>query len=217
MILFNCIGISSFPVEKRATADEYATLIDTVIKEKAHGAGLTHFKVWATDDLSSRLFPGYPLTRINKLLFGYMQTQVNTFSTSLDKIQFLPIDSYLLSQKYLQNLEHVVAEIEWMWPSLKRYLEKGFGIVALVSQKIICWCTAEYVSQQTCGVGIETIPDFENKGVGTATAAFFVQHCCSGKITPYWECDDQNYGSIRIAEKVGFTRLCQTDFRVGSF
>ncbi len=94
---------------------------------------------------------------------------------------------------------------------------KGFGTVAVIDMRIICWCTAEYVSKSKCGIGIEVIDEFQNKGIATATAAHFLEHCLNQDIVAHWECDKDNIGSVRVAEKVGFEKTEETVFWSGQF
>jgi len=119
----------------------------------------------------------------------------------------VPIDRDLLARGDLANREQVGAEIRWMWPSEERFAAHGFGYAAVAQERVICWCTAEYVSARRCGIGIETVPEYERRGVATATAARFVAEAVGRGLTPYWECRRENIGSIRVAEKLGFELL----------
>ncbi|MFP3897146.1 MAG: GNAT family N-acetyltransferase, partial [Anaerolineales bacterium] len=107
--------------------------------------------------------------------------------------------------------------IRWMWPSEERFRQRGFGYVAVVDEAVICWCTAEYVSCRTCGVGIEVTRGYRNRGVGTATATRFVQEALRRGIMPHWECDAENPASMRVAKKVGFEKLEETLLWRGTF
>jgi len=98
----------------------------------------------------------------------------------------------------------------------ERFITQGFGYAAVVQERVICWCTAEYVSAQRCGIGIETVPEYERRGVATATAARFVADAIGRGLTPYWECRRENIGSIRVAEKLGFERLSEERFWIAS-
>jgi RimJ/RimL family protein N-acetyltransferase len=132
-------------------------------------------------------------------------------------VQFAVIDAAFLRREYLHNLPAVRTEIAAMWPSPERFCQQGFGIAALLEETIIGWCTAEYVSESQCGIGIATIAAFENKGIATATAARFVAGCLQRGLRPHWECDEKNIGSVRVAEKVGFEKIQTAAFWVGLF
>ena len=58
-----------------------------------------------------------------------------------------------------------------MWPSEERFCERGLGAAALAGRRVVCWCTAEYVSAARCGVGIETEPLYMGRGIATRRMA----------------------------------------------
>jgi RimJ/RimL family protein N-acetyltransferase len=204
------------------TVKDLASLINTHVKEKAIKEGLSYFKV---KTLSSSLetsitdiFQNIPLHKTNKLFYTFRAKRVRTIpNPKLEGIQYHLIDADILEDGRFENNRYVKSEIEWMWPSLERFLKKGFGIAAVIDARIICWCTAEYVSRSKCGIGIEVVDEFQNKGIATATAAHFLEHCMNQNIVAHWECDKDNTGSVRVAEKVGFEKIEETIFWNGRF
>jgi len=127
------------------------------------------------------------------------------------------IDARFLKEYSLKNTPGLLDEISSSWDSFDDYLKKGFGF-ALVhgGVEIACWCAAEYVSKNKCGIGIETIQKYQRRGFATLTACAFVDHCASNDIAPYWDCWDDNIGSIRVAEKVSFELAEKYDVFFGS-
>jgi RimJ/RimL family protein N-acetyltransferase len=124
-------------------------------------------------------------------------------SSSPSHTTIVSIDRHLLESSSIEGVRPVRQEIEWMWPFLERYYENGFGFATITDDRIACWCTSEYVSQDTCGIGIETAEEFRRRGYAYAAAGRFLNECRSRKITPHWECDTENVPSIRLAEKLG--------------
>ena len=118
-----------------------------------------------------------------------------------------PIDRQLLDDVRLQNLDLVFEEISGEWPSVARFLQNGFGVVVRNEDAVVSWCTAEYVSEGRCGVGIETIPAFQGRGLATRAATAFVAVCATRGITAHWESWRDNHPSLRVAQKVGFQPL----------
>src|SRR5436305_9796183 len=94
-----------------------------------------------------------------------------------------------------------------MWPSDNRFYERGFGVLAIRADEMICWCTSEYVSASKCGIGIATAPAYQNLGVASVTASRCVEKAWGRGVQPHWECAASNRPSARVAEKVGFTLL----------
>ena len=55
-------------------------------------------------------------------------------------------------------------------------------------------------------IGIETDPDFRNKGFATAIAAKLLVYCIEHGIYPHWSASCENTASIHLAEKLGYVR-----------
>jgi len=204
------------------TIKDLALLINTHVKEKAIKEGLLYFKIKtlssSLENSITDIFQNIPLYKTNKLFYTFRAKRVKrTPKPKLEGIQYHRIDAELLEEGRFENNHYVKSEIEWMWPSLERFLENGFGTAAVKDARIICWCTAEYVSQSKCGIGIEVVDEFQNKGIATATAAHFIEHCVNQNIVAHWECDKDNIGSVRVAEKVGFEKIEETVFWGGQF
>ena len=217
----NVFYLSGEQVPKEVV-NEFSHLVGAEIAERAIAEGLAHFRVRALSEACQRamvrLFPGINLRRTRQRFYAFRKPQVPAVPVSaLREVQFVPIDADLLQRQHLQNLQYVRAEIEWMWPSLARFYERGFGLVALSGETIACSCTAEYASGTKCGIGIGTFPGFRSKGLATATAARFVERCLGRDIIPHWECNAENVASVRVAEKVGFEKIQEATSWSGAF
>lgn len=204
------------------TIKDLASLINTHVREKAIKEGLSYFKVKtlssSLENSIADIFQNTPLHKTYKIFYTFRAAKVKAIPTPrLKGIRYLPIAADFLEKGQFENNHYVKSEIEWMWPSLRRFLEKGFGTAAVIDARIIGWCTAEYVSKSNCGIGIEVIDEFQNKGIATAMAAHFLEHCLNENIVPYWECDKDNIGSVRVAKKVGFEKTEETVFWSGQF
>ena len=201
---------------------DLADLIATRIRPAALAEDRLHFKARAclpSSEAALRgIFGAIPLREALTLFYAFPNTQpAIDFVPAIDRLWFTSIDRALLADEHLQNVAHIRSEINWMWPSEERFHVHGFGVAAVVEQRAICWCTAEYVSPQRCGIGIATDPGYERRGVATATAARFVLEARRRGIAPYWECGSWNAASIRVAEKVGFERVAEERYWIGAF
>lgn len=125
-----------------------------------------------------------------------------------DGVTFVPIHRSVLGSEGPTNREIVRSEILYMWPSLERFLSRGWGTAALLDDRIVGWCTAEYVGPAQAGIGIETERGMRRQGIATAAGTVFLQQCQQHKRRPHWECDAANEASVRLAERLGF-RLVQ--------
>ena len=115
-----------------------------------------------------------------------------------------PIDHQLLDSK-IGNLDLVYGEILGGWRSIGTFLEGGFGFAMLHETSVVCWCTSEYVSKKSCGMGIETVEGYQGRGIATTVGAQVAQQAQGIGLSPYWDCWESNKPSIRVAEKLGFT------------
>jgi RimJ/RimL family protein N-acetyltransferase len=200
-------------------------LTNTVFEEIYGNAienGLTYFNVRiASADLSllaQNAFKPWLKESQKKNFYAYNRSGVRIMGDSCNKrIAYRAIDQSLLETEKPENSEAVHREIIWMWPSLDRFYQYGFGRAAVLDGKILCWCTSEYCSSSYCGIGIETIPEMQNKGIATATACKFVSDSLECACIPHWECSVDNMPSIRVAEKVGFQLIERANAIVGQF
>jgi hypothetical protein len=119
------------------------------------------------------------------------------------------IDAALLSDTSLKNREAVAGEIGSCWNAIERFLERGFGCAVLCDEEIVCWCTAEYVSEGKCGIGIETVRPYQGRGLATLAASAFVEHAVARQITPHWDAWKDNLASLAVARKSGFEELLE--------
>lgn len=204
------------------TQQAFAELIAASIRPRALAERSRYFKVHmlsqTLEDALAALFSGITLHEMATLFYGFTQPgPVHVAVPAVASIRFHPIERAFLADEQLQNIENVRAEIRWMWPSEERFYEYGLGCAAVVQSQVVCWCTAEYMSAKRCGIGIETVQAFQRRGVATATAAQFALMCFERGIVPFWECRADNIGSIRVAEKVGFTQLAEERYWIGAF
>jgi RimJ/RimL family protein N-acetyltransferase len=201
--------------------EELARLLATQIRQQALAEGHAYFKTRALapelEGALAPLFGGIALAERDTLFYGLAQVPSEPPAPRLPGVAFALIDRALLERRDLENIDEVRSEIRWMWPSEERFCAQGFGYVALLDRRVVCWCTAEYLSPQQCGIGIQTEQAHQGRGVATATAARFVAECARRGTRPYWECAGANRPSIRVAEKVGFELIERTRFWVGAF
>ncbi|MEZ4835059.1 MAG: GNAT family N-acetyltransferase [Caldilineaceae bacterium] len=216
-------GNNVFYLAGGASPDAIRTMaaqIDGAIRQAALQQRLIYFKIHPlTPALAAAipdLFHNIPLHEMHKRFYRFEQEAAPVLSAAVDGVHYRRIDAAFLGEQH-GNIEAVRGEVAWMWASPAAFQAHGFGSAALVGDVIVCWCTAEYVSARMCGIGIETVPEFQGKGIATATAAHFVGECLRRGIVPHWECDGQNVGSVRVAEKVGFQILQKSRVWGGNF
>ncbi|KRE37318.1 GNAT family N-acetyltransferase [Paenibacillus sp. Soil522] len=115
-------------------------------------------------------------------------------------------------QSSMENTSSLEHEIKGAWGTIEKFCDKGFGFCAHTDDLIVNWCTAEYLSQTSCGIGIETISEFQHKGIASKAVYHFVEKCRKLNLIPYWDSWKDNFPSVKVAEKQGFIKLL--DYKV---
>lgn len=197
--------------------------LETVITEEIEPEAIEHnfldFKVCCTDNWDAKIhsiFKDASLVKKERRFYTFKKSKVDWKNTIPPGFTVKCIDEPLLKRAF-RNTDAVTEEIESMWNSVNDFFKHGFGFCAVYNNEIACWCTAEHVSKYRCGIGIETVEKYQRRGVATATAAAFVDHCITRSIVPCWDCWDNNIPSITVAEKVGFERMLNYSVYFGSF
>jgi len=182
-------------------------LKDTVLPQaRAAGRdiGIFHYAPGEWESALPVLLPGIPMKTLARSFYAFeASTVINAPLPPGYRLQ--PIDAALLADERIGHREDILAELRLMWARPEDFLEVGFGYCILHESSIACWCTAEYLSEGKCGIGIETQQEHRRKGLATAAATAVVRESLSRGLTPHWDCWATNLPSARVAEKVGFT------------
>ncbi len=176
-----------------------------------------YFRIRAASELWEKMVPSIfasaDLTSGGYLFYTYDKPVERDWRSKIPEgFKLERIDEKFLLETQLQNKEYILDEIRQMWPTVDRFVKFGFGFSLVTEEKAVCWCTAEYMSKGKCGIGIETVHEYQNRGLATSAASAFVEHCEAKGVKPHWECNAENLASRRVAEKVGFVK--EREFRV---
>ncbi len=200
-----------------ALTAEAAALLAGPVRAEMRRRREHHFAVCALDaELETRLpdlFTAVPLQAGAKVFHALPPgPPPQAPAPRVAGVRLVAIDQRLLEADDLAQVAEVRAEVDWMWPTRERFYAHGFGVAAQLDGALIGWCTAEYVSQTQCGIGITTHPDYERQGVATALTAHFVTMCRQRGLAPHWECARRNTASMRVAAKAGFIPITEARF-----
>ncbi|MBM7789714.1 GNAT family N-acetyltransferase [Tenggerimyces flavus] len=161
-------------------------------------------KVHTSDPAAGNVLAGIEVQRRERVLYRMDGLAIPPRWQLPDGMRVSAINESFAELVPLANFDAVVAEIESCWHSLADFRRRGFGFVAHDADAIVCWCTAEYVSERQCGIGIETVPEFQGQGLATLAAAAFVRRCVDSGVTAHWDAWTSNLPSIAVADKLGF-------------
>jgi predicted GNAT family acetyltransferase len=74
----------------------------------------------------------------------------------------------------------------------------------VVNGRVVAIAQNYAFSDQYGDVGVSTLPDFRGQGLATAAAALVARELQQNGRIPVWSCGEDNYASLRVAEKLGF-------------
>jgi len=117
------------------------------------------------------------------------------------------IDRALLENPALTIPAAIFEKIPTYWGAVDHFLAKGAGFCVVHQNKAVSWCIADCAAGSQIDVGIMTAPAYRRRGLAAVAAAATVEHCLSHGFTSVgWHCEQENVGSWKTAEKVGFQR-----------
>ncbi|KAA3664470.1 MAG: GNAT family N-acetyltransferase [Chloroflexi bacterium] len=170
-----------------------------IVDEKAFGLLLCCTEAWG--EALTAVFP-HPPTPYKR--HRYL---CHTFNNQWQDL--LP-DGFSLQQidhslKSLPNLpEDVQSVIDCCGPD-DDPMQKGFGFVVLRENQVAAHVVVDCIVNRLGDVGLVTEEPFRRRGLATVASAAAIEYGLShGLNTINWDCDAQNEGSIRTAEKLGF-------------
>jgi len=156
--------------------------------------------------VSKELFTDQIVHESTKSLFEH-HAKDYIYTEALAKDYQLEAITEELLERELVNSEGLREEIVSMWGSLDQFVKHGFGRCAVRDNTLLAWCTAEFMSNKSCGIGIETYENEEGKGIATQLGRSFLVACSERGLRAHWDSWTKNFASVRVAEKLGFKRL----------
>jgi len=121
-----------------------------------------------------------------------------------------PLSDILRGKRVAQISEELFDEhpLEMYWGSADAYLEKGIGFCIMQGEQAVALCKANCVVGDQIEVGVHTLATYRRRGLASvlaaATAEYSLEH---GFRMVHWQCDSDNTGSWKTAEKVGFKKI----------
>jgi RimJ/RimL family protein N-acetyltransferase len=98
--------------------------------------------------------------------------------------------------------------------SLEDFVERGVGFGIEHEGRYVSGCSSFAISPQSLEFEIQTHPDFQRRGLATASASAMILHCLDVGLEPCW--DAHNPISAALATKLGFVKPAPyTAYEVG--
>ncbi|PYS84874.1 MAG: hypothetical protein DMF67_03090 [Acidobacteria bacterium] len=91
------------------------------------------------------------------------------------------------------------------WASAADFVENGVGVCLTKGGEVVSLCYAAAVADGLAEVDVVTDPEFRGRGLAGVATRQFIKECLGRGIAPTWDCFDYNAGSVKLAEKLGFS------------
>jgi GNAT superfamily N-acetyltransferase len=200
------VYVGGDPSDASLVEDVGALLRDAIVPDVSR-RGLGVLKVVAPDQRWQPIVPDLlaPLdvTTRHRTFLRLDPSAVDARATEVTGFRVQRITPTLLDGR--RHAAELADEIGSCWTSPARFWELGFGFAALTEAGDIAgWCTAEYVGDRVCGVGVETVEEHQGLGVGTLTAGALARHCVDLGWTAFWDSWTANVPSVRLGRTAGF-------------
>lgn len=108
-----------------------------------------------------------------------------------------------LLNRHLDNSNVLRGWVYSFWKDLDSFEKLGGGYALIKGKTIISWCLGVYRFGDRIEVGLETIKEFRNQGMGLAVSKICVDEFLSSGLVVDWHCDSENFPSLSIATNLG--------------
>ncbi len=91
-------------------------------------------------------------------------------------------------------------------------LEEGVVACGIISDEVVSIAHTAGHTKKFADIGVITRKDWRNKGLASAAASIVAEVLQEKGITPVWSAGDDNLPSVRIAQKLGFSKISQRQY-----
>ena len=118
------------------------------------------------------------------------------------------IDASLLKEEKIENIDEMKWWMKTNYETEEKFLEKGLGVCLIEesTKTLASWCLSDWIVENKIEIGIVTARKYRRRGFAAFCTAAMVELCQEKNYQIGWHCGQENEGSWRTAEKVGFVR-----------
>lgn len=173
--------------------------IATLIREQGEGQTRRCSLQLDSGELEPFFLKQEGITRSGQYGFGFCREKWNPKNVQLQEgFKIKEMDHEILSR--LQG--RIIPSFSW--DNEAEFLKKGKGFCILHGDEIAASSFTAAISDDQIDIGIETNPDYRNRGFASILANCMVEYVLSIGKTPRWQCHESNLGSKAVAESAGF-------------
>ncbi|MBN2218927.1 MAG: GNAT family N-acetyltransferase [Kosmotogaceae bacterium] len=133
--------------------------------------------------------------------------QANSMLSNTERHHSIEFTAYRINEELLNpHLDYSNVLRGWVysfWKDLDSFEKLGGGYALIKGKTIISWCLGVYRFGDRIEVGLETVKEFRNQGLGLAVSKTCVDEFLSSGLVVDWHCDSENYPSLSIAINLG--------------
>ena len=114
----------------------------------------------------------------------------------------------LLTLADVERLAEAPAEVQGNgYKTREAMLTDGIAAGAVVDGNIVAIAHTYAETDLHADIGVSTVEQWREKGFATAAASLVAQEIQAKGKVPAWSCGEDNFASLRVAEKLGFTEV----------
>ncbi len=114
----------------------------------------------------------------------------------------------LLSLEDVKCLSKAPAEVQGNgYNTHEAMVTKGIAAGAVVDGNIVAIAHTYAETDLHTDIGVSTVETWRKNGFATAAASLVAQEIQAKGKVPVWSCGEDNFASLRVAEKLGFTEV----------
>ncbi|MXV73495.1 GNAT family N-acetyltransferase [Candidatus Poribacteria bacterium] len=114
----------------------------------------------------------------------------------------------LLTLADVERLTKAPAEVQGNgYKTHKAMVTEGITAGAVVDGDIVAIAHTYAETDLHADIGVSTLEQWREKGFATAAAALVAQEIQARGKVPAWSCGEDNFASLRVAQKLGFTEI----------
>ncbi len=185
-------------------------LFDTIIAPEAMEIGYQWCEISGGDPswnpVIETVFADQRLSSWQQSVYLYPGTQLKPGYPALPAgFRLATADEVLNTDKASQD-SLLASAIQRYWTSQAAFSQHGVGYCALHEDEIASVCFVSFRTHDVCALGIETLKQHRQKGLGKAVGAATVQEVLAKAKRPYWDCSADNRASAATAGSVGLEK-----------
>jgi len=92
----------------------------------------------------------------------------------------------------------------YFWDNEDDFLKNGVGFSLFYNNKLASTAYSSYIHDDKFELGIETVEEFRGRGFAELTCSALIDYCIENNYEPIWSCRLENFGSYKLAQKIGF-------------